>query len=76
AMNLLQSACPNRLSPAQTFAYREGGMWTGYYVNTDIRLYFRKGRFAYSQYEFGPFDVDLGALEEVVPGYVPEVCRR
>lgn len=76
AMNLLQSACPKRLSPAQTFAYREGGMWTRYYVNTDIRLYFRKGRFAYSQYEFGPFDVDLGALEEVVPGYVPEVCRK
>jgi hypothetical protein len=76
AMNLLQSVCANQLSPPQTFAYLEGGMWTRYYVNTDVRLYYRKGRFAYSRYEFGPFDVDLGALVEIAPGYVPAACRN
>jgi hypothetical protein len=76
AMNLLQSACSKRLSPPQTFAYREGGMWTRYYVNTDTRLYFRKGRFAYSKYDYGPFDIDLGAINQIVAGYVPPACEK
>lgn len=76
AMSLLQSACSRQLSPPQTFAYREGGMWTRFYVNTDTKLYFLRGRFAYSRYEYGPFDVDLGRIEEIVPGYVPEACKN
>lgn len=75
AMNTLQQHCSKELSPPQSYAYRIGGMWIRYYVNTDTKLYFRKGRLAYSRYDFGPFDVDLGSLEEVLAGLRPEACR-
>jgi hypothetical protein len=70
----LERVCPRYFAPKDASSAKTGRMWARYYVNTDTRLYLLKGRFAFSRYDYGPFDVDLGSEEELANGKVPDTC--
>ncbi len=65
AFDYLERTCPKLFRPAGVFSTKEGRMWKRRYFDTDIVLYTLKGRVAYSRYDHGPWDVDLGTESEL-----------
>ena len=74
--NKIEKACPLLFSPSGTFTTRRGVVWQRLYINTDIMLKEFNGRILYSQFTFGPFDVDMGSIEEWERGTATWVCAK
>ena len=74
AFNRVELVCPALFSPAGAYTVRQGKVWLRRYLNSDIVLSSRIGRIQYSRYDFGPFDVDIGAVELWSEGIATMAC--
>jgi hypothetical protein len=72
----IEAACPLLFGPPGWRFERKGGMWSRTYMNTDMKLYTAKGRMFYSRLEYGPFDVDIGSIEDWESGKGNLRCER
>ena len=72
----LEKTCPLLFGPPGWHLERKGGMWSRKYMNTDNILYSAKGRMFYSHIEYGPFDVDIGSIEDWEAGKGNLRCER
>ncbi len=68
--------CPSLFSPAGIYTIKQSGMWMRRYLNTDIVLFSRQDRLYFSRHEYGPFDEDLGTLNEWRHGNPTWACRK
>ncbi|WP_341676084.1 hypothetical protein [Niveibacterium sp. SC-1] len=66
AFGRIQAACPSWFSPAATEppVQRASQTWFHHYAATDVTLAVGKDAVFLSRYEFGPFDVPLGTLDQ------------
>jgi hypothetical protein len=74
AMRAAEMHCPHLFRPAGVYSVKQVTMWTRRYFDTDIVLYSLKGRLAYSRYDFGPWDVDIGELTALANGTTRPNC--
>jgi hypothetical protein len=72
----IEAACPLLFSPPGWRFDRIGGMWSRKYMNTDTNLYTAKGRMFYSKMDFGPFDVNIGSIDDWEAGKGSLRCEK
>ena len=74
--NRIEEFCPLLFSPRGWHLTRSASGWYRNYLQSDIVVYALKGRLTLSKREFGPFDVDMGTIEEWENGRSKFVCQR
>ena len=62
--NSIEARCPILFGPQGGYVLPKLGRWVREYPNHDIRLYMSRGQIAFSRFEYGPFDVALGSLDD------------
>lgn len=62
--NSIEAKCPILFGPQGGYVLPKTGRWVREYPNNDIRLYMARGQIAFSRFEYGPFDVALGSMED------------
>ncbi len=72
----IEKTCPSLFSPGGVYVIKKNGLWLREYVNSDIRMFATQGRMRFSRYEFGPLDVDLGAIDDWAAGRGRFICTR
>ncbi len=70
----IERACPSLFSPGGVYLVKLNGMWLRRYLNTDITAFSRLGRVFFSRYEYGPFDIDIGSVDEWKSGNQRWAC--
>jgi len=74
AFNFAEKHCPHLFRPKGVYSVMQSTMWTRRYFDTDILLFSSKGRVAYSRYDYGPWDIDIGSLAELADGRGTPSC--
>lgn len=72
----IEEFCPLLFSPRGWHLTRSTSGWHRTYLQSDIVVYAIKGRLTLSKREFGPFDVDMGTIEDWEHGRSKFVCQR
>lgn len=72
----LERSCPMLFSPAGWYLSKNQSGWNRRYLQSDVVVYARKGRLSASRYDFGPYDIDLGSIEQWERGETPFDCKR
>ena len=72
----MEKNCPLLFSPRGWHLTKQVTGWQRTYLQSDIVVYARKGRLSLSKYNFGPFDVDMGSIEEWENNRSKFVCER
>lgn len=72
----IEISCPLLFSPRGWHLTKQVTGWQRAYLQSDIVVYARKGRLSLSKYNFGPFDVDMGSIEEWENNRSKFVCER
>jgi len=72
----IEDSCPLLFSPRGWQLSKPTGLWQRHYLQSDIVVYVRKGRLSLSKYEYGPFDVDMGSIEDWENNRSKFVCER
>ncbi len=70
----IERACPTLFSPGGVYLIKQNGIWLRRYLNTDITAFARLGRVFFSRYEYGPFDIDIGSIDEWKTGKQTWTC--
>ena len=72
----IEENCPLLFSPRGWQLTKLAGIWQRRYLQSDIVVYVRKGRLSLSKYEYGPFDIDMGSVEDWENNRSKFVCER
>jgi len=72
----VEESCPLLFSPRGWQLTKLAGVWQRHYLQSDIVVYARKERLSLSKYEYGPFDVDMGSIEDWEHNRSKFVCER
>jgi len=72
----IEAACPLLFSPRGWYLSKYPSGWQRTYLQSDTVVYARQGRLSASRYEYGPFDVDMGAIEDWAAGKQKFECKR
>ena len=72
----IEQSCPLLFSPRGWQLTKLAGLWQRHYLQSDIVVYARKGRLSLSKQEYGPFDVDMGSVEDWENNRSKFVCER
>ena len=72
----IEEFCPLLFSPRGWHLTRSTTGWHRTYLQSDIVVYAIKGRLTLSKREFGPFDVDMGTIEDWEQGRSKFACQR
>lgn len=72
----IEVSCPLLFSPRGWYLSRHPFSWKRTYLKSDVVLSARKGRISLSKYDFGPFDVDMGSIDDWENGTSKFVCER
>ena len=72
----IENACPALFSPPGGYTTMRGVLWYRLYINTDAMLTRINGRISYTRHSFGPFDVDLGTVEDWEAGRANLRCVK
>jgi hypothetical protein len=73
----IERTCPMLFRPAGGYILFVNGRWVREYSSTDIRMFASSGRVRFTRFQYGPFEVDLGTVDEWLhgnPAKAPE-CR-
>jgi hypothetical protein len=73
--NKVEAACPKLFSPGGGYVLPSNAQWVREYPNNDLRLYYSRGKLSYSRFEYGPFDVPLGTVEDWESGKGKVDCQ-
>ena len=72
----IEESCPLLFSPRGWHLTKLASGWQRTYLQSDIVVYAHHGRLSLSKYDFGPFDVDMGSIEEWESNRSKFVCER
>jgi len=71
----IEARCPRLFGPQGGYVLPKLGRWVREFPNNDIRLYASRGQVTFSRFEYGPFDVALGSLEDWETGRGVVDCK-
>jgi hypothetical protein len=72
----VDKSCPKLFSPPGWYPLKLGNAWFRRYMNTDTIVFVKQGRVFYSRYDYGPFDVDMGSVEDWENGTSTFKCEK
>jgi len=72
----VEESCPLLFSPRGWQLTRYIASWERHYLQSDIVVRATNGRLFLSKYQYGPFDVDMGSIEDWENGTSKFVCKR
>ena len=72
----IEKACPSLFTPSGAYTTKRGLAWYRLYLNPEVRLRALNGHVLYSRDPFGPFNVDIGTLEDWESGVSKWRCIK
>lgn len=72
----LEESCPVLFSPRGWQLTKLATGWQRHYLQSDIVVRTIKGRLSLSKYQYGPFDIDMGSIEDWENNRSKFICER